>query len=132
MKKFITCAVIASLLFIAGCKKDDKNTSNPSLQNKWGLESTSYNTVEDGVPVGPDNYTGVAADYVDFRKDNKVYSFVDQVYDTSDYQLVGSNKVVIDVDTFQIQTLTESASTLYEKIIFDPQNYEEITIKLKR
>jgi hypothetical protein len=125
------CIVIA-LLFIAGCKKDDKNTSNPSLQNKWGLESTSYNIVEDGVPVGPDNYTGVAADYVDFRKDNKVYSFVDQVYDTSDYQLLGSNKVVIDVDTFQIQTLTESASTLYEKITYDPQNYEEITIKLKR
>jgi hypothetical protein len=132
MKKSIIYAIIALVLFVASCKKDDKNTSNTSLQNKWGVESTSYNSVEDGVPLGSDDYTGVAADYVDFRKDNKVYSYVDQEYDTSDYKLLGSNQVIIDVDTFQIQTLTQSATTLYTKVIFDAQNYDEITIKLKR
>ena len=61
-----------------------------------------------------------------------MYSFVNQAYDTANYQLIGSSQVIIDVDTFQIQILTQSASTLYEKIIYDPSNYDEITIKLKR
>lgn len=78
------------------------------------------------------NYTGTQADYVDFRSDNKVYSSVAGILDTSAYQLLNNNKVQIDVDTFDIQSLTSTSAKLYSKVYDDDSTYLKITLDLKR
>lgn len=86
--------------------KKNNNPSSPSLVGKWGLVNENIIDVENGIGVDTINYTVTQADYVDFRSDNKVYSSVAGILDTSAYQLLNNNKVQIDVDTFDIQSLT--------------------------
>jgi hypothetical protein len=78
------------------------------------------------------NYTGTPADYVDFRSDHKVYSSVASITDTSAYQILNNNKVVIDIDTFDIQSLTANSASLYSKVFDDDSTYSKITLNLKR
>ena len=133
MKKSILYAAVITTLVIAACKKNDDTPSAASLQNKWGIIRVNYQAVENGVTVDTYNYTGVAEDYIDFRSDNKVYLFVDGSEDTSSYQILNNNKVVIDVvDTLEIQSLTSTSVKLYSKVYTDVNSYEENTIDLKR
>ena len=77
---------------------------------------------------------GVAADYVDFRADGKVYSFTDGSADTSDYVLSGDTTIIITASgNLKIQTLTDHALKLYGRED-DPStsSYFEETINLKK
>jgi hypothetical protein len=132
MKKSILYAAVITTLIIAACKKKNDEPPVASLQNKWGIVSLNFQAIENGVSVDTHNYTGVAEDYIDFRSDNKVYSLIDGSEDTSDYQILNTNKVVIDVDTFDIQSLTLTSVKLYSKVYFDVNSYDENTINLKR
>src|SRR5258705_2916151 len=106
MKKIIFFTLIATLL-ITACKKNN-DTPVPSLQGKWGLINTHYLEMDNGATIYEDNYTGTTADYIDFRNNNKVYSYVDSDRDTSVYQLLTNNQVVISGETFTIQSLTNA------------------------
>jgi hypothetical protein len=130
MKKIIFITAITTL-FITACKKNN-DTPAISLQGKWGLVNTHYLEVDNGATVFEDIYTGIAADYIDFRKDNKVYSYIDGSSDTSAYQLLSNNKVVILGDTYDIQSLSAASAKLYQKDSLNANTYTEITINLKR
>ena len=132
MKKSILYAAVITTLITAGCKKKNDEPPVASLQNKWGIVSLNFQAIEDGVTVDTFNYTGVAEDYIDFRSDNKVYSLIDGSEDTSAYQILNNNKVVMDVDTFDIQSLTLTYVKLYSKVYTDVNSYDESTINLKR
>lgn len=132
MKKNILYAGIASVLIFAACKKNNDKPSSPSLVGKWSLVSENIIDVENGIGVDTINYTGNAADYVDFRSDHYVYSSVASITDTSAYQILNNNKVVIDIDTFDIQSLTATAASLYSKVFDDDSTYSKITLNLKR
>lgn len=133
MKKLIlSIAIITSLIIAASCKKDKDKNNSSLLINKWELVNTSYREVENGVEVYTDNYTGVAGDYVDFRSDNKVYSHSDGFDDVANFKILNNNKVVIDEDTLEIQSLSSASVRLYRKWFEDVNSFEEITVNLKR
>jgi hypothetical protein len=132
MKKSILYAAILSLLIFAACKKNNDKPSSPSLAGKWSLVNENIIDVENGIGVDTINYTGTPADYVDFRSDHKVYSSVATITDTSAYQILNNNKVVIDIDTFDIQSLTATSASLYSKVFDDDSTYSKITLNLKR
>lgn len=131
MKNLILAlAMIAGLIFASSCKKDKDN--GLSLKGKWNVVSIQDRYVENGTETDNDTYTGVAGDYVDFRNDNKVYSHFDGDDDVADYEILENNKVIIDEDTFEIQSLTSASARLYQKWIEDANTFEEFTINLKR
>jgi hypothetical protein len=84
------------------------------------------------------SYTGVAADYFDFRNDGKVYSYVDGAYgDTAVYTILDDSHVRFyyptysEADTFEIKTLTENSLVLYSRQV-SGANYTETTGNLKK
>ena len=135
MKKTILYAAVVTGLLFTACKKNHDKSAT-SLQNKWGVVNETDLVVESEVTTSNDTYTGVAADYIDFRSDNKVYSLVNGGMDTSTYHLLSNNKVAIGenplADTLDILSLTTSSVQLHEKIYDDPTSYEELTVNLKR
>ena len=132
MKKLILYSVLLTALLFAACKKNTDKPSSPVLQGKWGIVNEAVLDVENGTTVYTDNYTGVAADYIDFRSDNKVYSLVDGGMDTSAYKMLSNNRVLIDIDTLDILSLTASAANLHSKVYTGVNSYEELTVNLKR
>src|SRR4051812_17542869 len=120
MKKLmVSAAMLAAVVMVVSCdKKNDKPVNNTlsKIQAKWKVNNVKF---EEG---GEDStYTGVAADYIDFRTDSKVYTNIADEKDTSAYKLVNDTKLVIDTDTLNIKQLTSSQFVLEykEEIIED-------------
>jgi hypothetical protein len=119
MKKLMVPAAILAAVMVVSCdKKNDKPVNNTlsKVQAKWKVNNVKF---EEG---GEDStYTGVAADYIDFRTDGKVYTNIADEKDTSAYKLVNDTKLVIDTDTMNIKQLTSSQFVLEykEEIIED-------------
>ncbi len=131
MKNLILAlAMITGLIFASSCKKNKDN--GLSLKGKWNIVSTQFRHVENGTETDNYTYTGVAGDYVDFRNDNKVYSHVDGDDGVAHYEILENNKVIIDEDTLEIQSLTSASVRLYQKRIEDANTFKEIAVKLKR
>ena len=79
-------------------------------------------------------YTGAAGDYVDFRNDGKVYSYINGLRDTTSYGLMNDSKVWFDITTnsFDIKVFTDADLQLYNKEIINATDYDEATVNLKR
>ncbi len=131
MKKIILYASLLTASVFA-CKKNIDKPSSPSLIGKWGLVNENIIDVQNGIGIDTINYAGTPADYLDFRSDNKVYSLVAGIPDTSAYHVLNNNKVQIDIDTFDIQSLTSSSAKLFGKIYDDDSTYTDLTFNLKR
>lgn len=129
MKKILFCIAIATVAFTA-CKKDKDKPA--SLVNKWSVVNTHIVEINNGLVFYDERYTGVAADYLDFRNDNKLYSSIDGSSDVVPYQLSGTDKVIIDGDTFTIQSLTLNSVRLYMREPATGNTYTEATVNLKR
>ena len=130
---FLTAAIMSWV----SCKKESTAPISKSTQDKiagkWKLQSSIANDFYAGTSHIT-TYTGTAADYVDFRNDGKVYSFVSASYDTSAYGIISNTKMWIDnsSDTFDIQILTDTNLKLYRKEIYNPTDYYETTISFTR
>ncbi|MEO7308018.1 MAG: hypothetical protein ABIR78_07815 [Ferruginibacter sp.] len=132
---------LAALVFIAAilpwvsCKKADKTprSTQNRIAGKWKFELSVIDNFYSGTSHIT-TYTGNASDYVDFRNDSKVYSFVDGNYDTSAYGIISDTKMWIGASSavFDIQTLTDTDFKIYMKEIYGPGDYHESTINLKR
>jgi hypothetical protein len=131
MKKIIFSAVIATLFFTA-CQKTDVPVPAPTLAGKWGVVNYQTKEWDNGVVVYDDTYIGKPADYMEFKSDNTVSFYLDGFGFIVPYQLQTDNKVVIDGDTYTIQSLTANSATLYLKYNYSTTNYDEETINLKR
>ena len=129
MRKIMFSIAIVTLV-ITACKKEKDKPA--SLVNKWSVVNTRVVEMVNGTVLYEENYTGVAEDYVDFRSDNKLYSSIDGVSDVVPYQLIGTDKVVIDGDTFLIQSLTTNSVKLYMKEPAAGNTYIEASVNLKR
>jgi hypothetical protein len=129
MKRILFLIAIATMA-IAGCKKDKPKAA--SLVNKWSVTNTHIVEIVSGLVFYEERYTGVAADYLDFRNDNKLYSSIDGSSEVVPYQLIGDDKVVIDGDTFVIQSLTFNSVKLYMRDPATRNTYVEATVNLKR
>lgn len=135
MKKaflFIAITAFSAILFSA-CKKDDvPATTAQKLQQKWNFEKTIDHGVQTGFPEYRDTLIGVAGEYVDFRTDNLVYSFVDGTYDTVSYSIISDSKLIVDGDTTDIQVLDNTQCRLYSKTYSSATDYFEFTVFLKK
>ena len=107
MKKLmVPAAILAAVVMVVSCdKNNDKPVNNTlsKIQAKWKVNSIkfAYGEIDS-------TYTGVAADYIDFRTDGKVYTNVDNEKDTSLYSLVNDTKLVVDGDTAVIKQLSSN------------------------
>ena len=109
MKKLmVPAAILAAVVMVVSCdKKNDKPANNTlsKIQAKWKIDNVKFDY------VGTENdetYTGVAADYVDFRTDGNVYTNIANEKDTSVYKLIGDTKLVVDGDTATIKSLSSN------------------------
>ena len=121
------------ITLFASCKKDDPTpTTTQRVQGVWKLDQVISYYQFTGFPAARDTTFGLATDYVDFRTDNKVYSFVDGQYDTSTYAIISDNALLLDGDTTNIQTLTATNFNLFSSDYVNSTNFSEVTIKLKK
>lgn len=105
----VSAMLIAVLVSAASCDKDDDNPAPSTLsriQAKWGV--TSKVVDKPGTTVGDSTYTGVAADYMDFKTDNKVYWQLNNVKDTAAYSLTNDSTLVLDGVASKITKLSGS------------------------
>jgi hypothetical protein len=124
-------ALLAAISFSA-CKDDDEPTVQQRLQGVWTFEKTIDHDVDGALDLRDTTY-GVSGDYVDFRSDNKVYSrYAGLNYDTSNYSIVGSDKLVLDGDTLTIQSLTNNSAQFYSRVDSSATEYSESWIYLKK
>lgn len=113
-------------------KKDAEKTTAQKLQNKWTFLNATDNNHYSGIDHSA-TINGNTGDYMDFRTNGKVYVRLQSSNDTSNYVLSGDTKIIIDnTDTLTIQSLTDNALKLYQKDIFSPGVYEEVTYNLSR
>jgi hypothetical protein len=132
MKKIILASAFATL-FITACNKTETPAPPaPSLIGKWGVVNVHEKEVDNGTIVYDDNYTGQAADYMEFKNDNTLSLFIDGFSVIVNYKLLPGNKVEISGDTLAIQSLTANGATLYQKYDNGPNSFDETTYNLKR
>lgn len=131
MKKIIILTFIIAASMTA-CKKTETPPPAPSLIGKWAVVNYQTKEWNNGTVVYDDNYVGTSADYMEFKSDNTISFFLDGFGATVNYQLQPDNKVVINGDTYTIQSLTANNATLYLKTPYTSTNYDEEIINLKR
>jgi hypothetical protein len=103
----------AAILFTA-CSEDETKSVSEMLMGKWTPEYMKF--YDAGVVVDTIMFT--SGEYMDFRSDNKVYSYIDGDYDTSTYMLVNDTKIVTDgTDTMTIKSISETSLLLGQSFL---------------
>jgi hypothetical protein len=130
----IACVAFFTVL-IAACKKDDKKGVTEKLMNKWSLVQI-VDTVYSSSGSGPviTKYDGKTEEYLDFRKDGKLYSSIDKKYDTANYTYSEANlKVNVQGFRYDVLILTENTMILHEPhYAVSTGTYAAYKITLKR
>jgi hypothetical protein len=134
MKKVILLSLVAIGIF-ASCRKETASSVSTAdlIQKKWGLISTQNveyvgtTNVVDTIITTPAAIT----DSIEFKTNNTaVYTFMGFA-DTVNYQIIGDTKIVVDADTFTINTLTVNDFVMTYNYRVDSPYYDNI-ITLKR
>jgi hypothetical protein len=133
LKHLLVAGASLGLLTLTACQKEEKTTAE-KLQGKWQLESVFEHIYYDVDDEERDTAYGTAADYLDFRADGKMYSFVGGDHDTTNYALQNDSKILIWDVSADIHTLTKNTFKIYFKEIDPayPDEYYEQTINMKR
>jgi|GEM_PF-5797269 len=110
----VACMALLPLL-IAACKKNEDKGVTLKLMNRWSLvqiNDTSY--VPNSAPA-ISKYDGTGDDYMDFRKDGKLYSSIMKALDTAQY-IYSEINLKLNVRDFQykILYLTNNAMVLWD------------------
>ena len=113
-----TTAFVAFLtLIIAGaCKKKTESSVTDRLMNKWSLVQYIDTTHSSSVLLPMiSNYEGKTGEYMDFRKDGKLYSYYNKTYDTAQYTYSEQKyEVNVRAHKYNILILTDNTMILYE------------------
>jgi hypothetical protein len=111
----IACTAFFILLVLGACKKDKEKGMTERLMNKWNLVQISDTTYASGASPVITQYPGKTGEYLDFKKDGKLHSFIRNTYDTSQYTYSEANfKVNVDDFRYNILILTDETMILYE------------------
>ena len=107
-----------ALLFIvsiAACKKDKGKVITEKLMNKWSLVQILDTVYPSGGSPVPTKYDGKTDDYMDIRKDGKLYSFINTLNDTANYTFSeASLKLNVKAFRYDILILTDNTMILHE------------------
>jgi hypothetical protein len=139
--KTLTQATLV-LFLIAGLFSCTKTTGVEKAQiiGKWGIKNDSLAS-----GIGPNvtvkNYLGTAADYFDFRADNKLYIKEGTTLDTSAYKVLSDSTIVINSfgitfngvpQTSKIKSPTANSVTIFTPFAVNPGAYYLRTVNLRR
>jgi hypothetical protein len=132
MKNLIASLITCSVLMItfSSCKKDKDPTLQDRVSGKWLIENYEYNDHFNGTDH-PYVMTGTAAEYMDFRKDGKMYYYFGGGHDTLSYTMVSETKMILDGVNCDIKTFTDKNFKFYYRQD-SGADYEENTLTLKR
>ena len=134
MKKVILLSLVAIGIF-ASCRKETASSVSTAdlIQKKWGLISTQ--NVE---YVGTTNvvdtivtYQYGATDSIEFKTNNTAVASYFGMLDTISYQILSDTKMILDADTFTINTLNLNDFVMTYSNRVDSTHYDNI-ITLKR
>ena len=134
MKKVILLSLVAIAIF-ASCRKETTSSMSTTemVQKKWGLIST-----QDVEYVGTTNVVDTiitntfgTTDSIEFKTDNTAVANIMGTTDTISYQILSDTKMILDADTFTINTLTLNDFVMTYSNRVDTPNYDNI-ITLKR
>lgn len=134
MKKVILLSLVAIGIF-ASCRKETTSSVSTAdlIQKKWRLVST-----QDVQYVGTTNVVdtiittpAAITDSIEFKTNNTaIFTFMGFA-DTVNYQIIGDTKIVVDADTFAINTLNLNDFVMTYSNRVDTTHYDNI-ITLKR
>ena len=123
MKKAIFCMVSLSALIFACKKSNDDGSPASMIQGKWTPVSTKVMVTNRLRNTSSTAYKPVyPGDYLDFRSDNKFYSYISDPsegpgydpHDTLPYKLLSpSPYLVMGSDTLSLGTITKDSLVLY-------------------
>jgi len=125
-KKTILSLIVMILLF--ACKKDKEEIS---LNGKWNLESVITKEYRNGTLVNTHTEPGDGYKY-DFQDNGNLVITGFLAGSTVPYIIMSNSKVEIDGDVFEIRNLTRSDVTLFIRVDYTPDEYDELYINLKR
>ncbi|MEO5942195.1 MAG: hypothetical protein ABIP30_02435 [Ferruginibacter sp.] len=136
MKSFKKLALVLSAATVAfiSCKNSDSpaniDTTKTLLLNVWLVDSiaTHYHT---SIKDTSATYLGQPSDYFDFNANSNLYQQINNSKDTSVYNIVNSNTVIIThkdggQNTATITTLTSKKLVATSKQILNATDYIEV------
>ena len=134
MKKVILLSLVAIAIF-ASCRKETTSSMSTTemIQKKWRLVN-SQNIEYVGTTNVVDtifNYPYGTTDSIEFKSDNTAVANFMGMTDTISYQILSDTKMILDADTFTINTLTLNDFVMTYSNRVDTPNYDNI-ITLKR
>ena len=127
MKKITTLSLISMILLIA-CRKDKDEVS---LKGKWTLESVITKQYRNGSLVNTNTEPGNGYKY-DFQDNGNLVITGFLAGSTASYSILTNSKVKIDGDVFEIRNLAASNVTLFIRVDYTPDQYDELYVNLKR
>jgi hypothetical protein len=134
MKKVILLSLVAIGIF-ASCRKETASSVSTAdlIQKKWGLISTQNveyvgtTNVVDTIITTPAAIT----DSIEFKTNNTAVASFMGMTDTISYQILSDTKMILDADTFTINTLNLNDFVMTYSNRVDSTHYD-IIITLKR
>jgi hypothetical protein len=111
-----TLACVAFLtVLLAACKKDNEKGVTLKLMNRWTLVQINDTTYIPNTAPAFSKYDGTGDDYMDFRKDGKLYQSISKALDTAQYIYSEAN-LKLNVHDFQykILYLTDNSMVLWD------------------
>jgi hypothetical protein len=133
----IAYVAILTVLIASSCKKKTESSVTDRLMNTWSLVQF-IDTTWSSSSLAPmiSNYEGKTGEYMDFRKDGKVYSYYNKTYDTAQYTYSEQNyKLNVRAHKYNILILTDNTMILYEprySTTSSPGDYTAYKITLNR
>ncbi|MGV3657028.1 MAG: hypothetical protein ACO1NX_03705 [Chitinophagaceae bacterium] len=124
----------AGVWLLAACQKDinrELNETTDLVRGQWKVDSIVINQNISGVS-NKSVFAGTAQDYVDFRNDNLMYTYFNDVRDTSRYEIKNKTTIIIDGDNATIRTLTPGQLVLYSKDKAGSIGYVEVIYSLRK
>lgn len=128
-QKFLLSLLI--MIALVSCKKDNDD-DEPSLRGKWTMENLTYKEYENGVLADSETEPGDGTTF-DFQDNGHVVIVAPgEPIESLSYTIQPGSKVEIDGEVMDIQNLTSTTVTLYDKETYGPGDYDEVFLNLKR
>lgn len=132
MKRPFIYIITISLFSLALFSCKEEKTVKDMLQGRWNFDRQIVNVIIGGTNTTDTTYAD-PGDFVDFRSDNTVVSYLYGAYDSTVYEVLGKDKLVIgQTDTIGIRSIFSNSLVLGNTELNGPDDFYEIFIYFYR